>query len=66
MVGRQGRVTGKIGPGLTGEVMIPIRGGVEAFYAYPAITGEEIPVGALIVVMDYHPPRTVYVSSASI
>lgn len=66
MVGRQGRVTGKIGPGLVGEVMIPIRGGVEAFYAYPAAGEEEIPVGSLVVVMDYHPPRTVYVSSASI
>ena len=66
MVGRQGRVTGKIGPGLVGEVMIPIRGGVEAFYAYPAIQGEEIPVGSLVVVMDYHPPRTVYVATASI
>ncbi len=66
MVGRQGRVTGKIGPGLVGEVMIPIRGGVEAFYAYPAVRDEEIPVGSLVVVMDYHPPRTVYVSSTSI
>ncbi|GAB2814907.1 hypothetical protein GCM10027176_19410 [Actinoallomurus bryophytorum] len=66
MVGRQGRVTGRIGPGLVGEVMIPIRGGVEAFYGYSAIQGEEIPVGSLVVVMDYHPPRTVYVSSASI
>lgn len=66
MVGRQGRVTGRIGTGLVGEVMIPIRGGVEAFYAYPAIQGEEIPVGTLVVVMDYHPPRTVYVASASI
>jgi hypothetical protein len=66
VVGRQGRVTGKIGPGLVGEVMIAIRGGVEAFYAYPAIDGEEMAVGSLVVVMDYHPPRTVYVSSASI
>jgi hypothetical protein len=66
VVGRQGRVTGRIGPGLVGEVMIPIRGGVEAFYAYPSIQDEEIAVGALVVVMDYHPPRTVYVSSASI
>lgn len=66
MVGRQGRVTGKIGPGLVGEVMVPIRGGVEAFYGYASIQGEEIPVGTLVVVMDYHPPRTVYVASASI
>ncbi|TMR24713.1 hypothetical protein ETD86_03935 [Nonomuraea turkmeniaca] len=66
MVGRQGRVTGKIGPGLVGEVMIPIRGGVEAFYAHPSVTGEEIPVGAIVVVVDYFPPRTVYVAKALI
>jgi hypothetical protein len=24
-------VTGRIGPGLIGEVMVPVRGGVEAF-----------------------------------
>ncbi|RJL32010.1 hypothetical protein [Bailinhaonella thermotolerans] len=64
MVGRQGRVTGKIGPGLVGEVMIPIRGGVEAFYAHPSLPDEEIPVGAIVVVVDYHPPRTVYVAPA--
>ncbi|MCT9934851.1 hypothetical protein N5079_32060 [Planotetraspora sp. A-T 1434] len=64
MVGRQGRVTGKIGPGLVGEVMVPIRGGVEAFYAYPSVPDEEIAVGALIIVVEYSPPRTVYVARA--
>jgi hypothetical protein len=59
-------VTGKVGPGLVGEVMIPIRGGAEAFYAYPADPQDEIPIGAIIVVIDYHPPRTVYVASTSI
>lgn len=66
MVGKQGRVTGRIGPGLVGEVMIPIRGGVEAFYAHPLDPADEIPVGSIIVVMDYYPPRTVYVAQASI
>jgi hypothetical protein len=64
MVGKQGRVTGKIGPGLVGEVMVPIRGGVEAFYAHPSVPDEEIPVGTIIVVVDYYPPRTVYVARA--
>ncbi|WP_214415528.1 hypothetical protein [Sphaerisporangium fuscum] len=64
MVGRQGRVTGRIGPGLVGEVMVPIRGGVEAFYAYPALPDEEISVGTVIIVVDYSPPRTVYVARA--
>ncbi|HEX6471332.1 MAG TPA: hypothetical protein VF069_19680 [Streptosporangiaceae bacterium] len=66
MVGRQGRVTGKVGPGLVGEVMISIRGGAEAFYAYPVDPDDEIPVGAIVVVIDYHPPRTVYVAPTSI
>lgn len=64
VVGRQGRVTGKIGPGLVGEVMVPIRGGVEAFYAHPSVSDEEISVGSLIVVVEYSPPRTVYVARA--
>lgn len=64
MVGRQGRVTGKIGPGLVGEVMIPVRGGVEAFYAHPVDPRDEIPVGSIIVVIEYLAPRTVYVAPA--
>ena len=63
MVGLQGRVTGRIAPGLVGEVMVKVRGGAEAFMAYAAEVGEEIPLGAIVVVMDYHPPRTVYVAA---
>jgi len=33
MIGSRGRVTGTIGPGLIGEVLLNIRGGTEAFYA---------------------------------
>jgi hypothetical protein len=61
--GRTGRVTGKIGPGLVGEVVIAVRGGSEAFNAYFYVD-EEIPIGTLVVVMEYHEPRTVYVSPA--
>lgn len=63
MIGKQGRVTGKIGPGLVGEVMVEVRGGAEAFYAYPQIPGEEFPVGSLVIVVEYMPPRTVYVAA---
>lgn len=61
MIGKQGRVTGRIAPGLVGEVMIPIRGGSEAFHAYAATPGQEIAKGSLVVVVDHHLPRTVYV-----
>ncbi|WP_019631845.1 hypothetical protein [Actinomadura atramentaria] len=57
-------MTGRIGPGLVGEVMIPVRGGAEAFYAHPVTPGEEFGVGTIVVVVEYHPPRTVYVAQA--
>ncbi len=63
MVGMQGRVTGRIAPGLVGEVMVRVRGGAEAFMAYAADPEEQIPLGAIVVVMDYHAPRTVYVAA---
>ena len=43
--------------------MLPVRGATEAFYAYPA-TNDVIEVGSPIVVVEFDPPRTVYVSPA--
>ena len=62
IVGKVGRVTGGIGPGTVGEVVLPVRGGTEAFYAYAAEKGESIEAGVRIVVLEYEPPRTVVVS----
>lgn len=64
VVGKIGRVTGSVGPGRTGEVMVAVRGGTEAFLAHPAESEESIPAGTRIVVVEYFPPRTVYVSRA--
>jgi hypothetical protein len=64
MIGRQGKVTGRIGPGLVGEVLIPIRGGAEAFFAYAIDPDTQIAVGSLVVVIEYQAPRTVYVAPA--
>ena len=61
MIGKRGRVTGRVGPGLVGEVMISVRGGAEAFYAYPADESSVIEIGAQILVVDFEEPRTVYV-----
>jgi hypothetical protein len=61
VIGTRGRVTGKIGPGLVGEVLIGVRGGVEAFYAYPADPEDIIESGVQILVVDFEAPRTVYV-----
>ncbi|HEX3621517.1 MAG TPA: hypothetical protein VHT97_04300 [Acidimicrobiales bacterium] len=62
MVGKIGRVTGTIGPGQIGEVMIPVRGGSEAFHAYASDAGETMATGSRIVVVEYYPPRTVVVA----
>ncbi len=62
MIGKTGRVTGTIAPGRLGEVMIPVRGGSEAFHAYNADSDETIERGKTVVVVEYHPPRTVVVT----
>lgn len=62
MIGKIGRVTGRIAPKALGEVMIPIRGGSEAFSAYAAETGSTIEKGTRVVVIEYFAPRTVVVT----
>ncbi|MEU8041400.1 hypothetical protein [Streptosporangium sp. NPDC049046] len=64
VVGKHGRVTGRIGPGLVGEVMVEVRGGVEAFYAHPTVPDEEIAPSSIVVVVEFFPPRTIYVARA--
>jgi membrane protein implicated in regulation of membrane protease activity len=63
MVGKRGRVVGRVAPGKVGEVMLPVRGATEAFYAYPA-ADEVLEEGTPVVVVDFDPPRTVYVARA--
>lgn len=63
MVGLMGRVTGTVGPGLVGEVIVRVRGGAEHFLAYPASGTERIERGTMVTVVEYLPPRTVYVAA---
>ena len=62
-VGCYGRVTsaGAIRPGRLGEVMVAIRGGVEAFLAKD-VDGGAIGPYEEVVVVEYEPPRTVLVT----
>jgi hypothetical protein len=62
VVGKIGRVTGRIEPGEVGEVVIPVRGGTEAFHAYAADNDEVITTGTRIVVVEHLPPRSVVVT----
>jgi len=60
VLAKVGRVTGRIEPGSIGEVMLPIRGGSEAFTAY-GVDDAVIKVGTRVIVIDFEPPRTVRV-----
>ena len=60
LIGKTGRVTGRVGPGRIGEVMVPIRGGTEAFHAYSADDQEILP-GTRVLVVEVLPPRTIVV-----
>jgi hypothetical protein len=62
VIGRTGRVTGRIAPGTVGEVTLQIRGGSEAFYGYASARGLIIEKGIKVKVDDYQPPLTVFVS----
>jgi hypothetical protein len=62
-VGKIGRVTGTVGPGRVGEIMLAVRGGTEHFHAYPC-DPKTIAVGTRVVVVEYYPPRTVLVAEA--
>jgi len=62
VIGKVGRLTGAIEPGQMGEVMLPVRGGTEAYYAYAADPTEAIPEGTRVLVIEHEPPRTVIVS----
>ncbi|MCD7445136.1 hypothetical protein K4B79_43965 [Streptomyces lincolnensis] len=64
MVGLMGRVTGTVGPGLVGEVIVRVRGGAEHFLAYPASGKDRIESGTVVMVVEHLPPRTVYVTAA--
>ncbi|MGI8802064.1 MAG: hypothetical protein ACR2KV_07800 [Solirubrobacteraceae bacterium] len=66
VIGKLCRVTGEVCPGHIGEVMMPIRGGIEAFYAEPYDGRETIAVGDECVVVEYQPQlrsRTVLVTA---
>ena len=62
-IGCQGRVTasGAISPGRTGEVMVALDGGVQAFMARDADDGAIDPYEEIVVV-DRIAPRTVLVT----
>jgi hypothetical protein len=44
--------------------MVAVRGGSEAFLAYASIAAECYDIGTLVTIVEYLPPRTVYVAPA--
>ena len=62
LIGKVGTCTGAIAPGEMGEVMVPIRGGWESYYAYASDEADSIPEGSQVLVLERKAPRTVIVS----
>jgi hypothetical protein len=62
LIGKIGHCTSAIEPGEMGEVMIPVRGGSESYYAYATDPADEIPKGSRVLVVDQQVSRTVIVS----
>lgn len=63
LVGKSATVTGKVGPGMVGEVAVHVRGGSESYFARPADGAEVIEKGELVVIVNAAPGRTVYVTA---
>lgn len=61
LTGKIGRVTGMVGPGTVGEVMIAFQGGTSAFLAHPYDESSVFPIGDRVLVMYFEPPQTVFV-----
>ena len=62
LIGKVAQCTQAIEAGEMGEVMVPVRGGSESFYAYAADAADSIPKGSRVLVLEQTAPRTVTVS----
>jgi hypothetical protein len=62
LIGKVAQTTSEIAAGEMGEVMVPIRGGSESYYAYCDDPAETIPRGARVLVLEQQAPRTLIVS----
>ena len=62
LIGKVAQCTSAIEPGQMGEVMVPVRGGSETFYAYSSDAEESIPKGSRVLVLEQMAPRTITVS----
>lgn len=63
LTGKIGRVTGEVGPGTLGEVMLEVRGGTAAYLARPYDGSSVFAVGGRVLVMYLDPPQMVYVEA---
>ncbi len=63
LIGKVGRVTGQVRTDCLGEVTVSIRGGTQAYHARAYDSVSQYELDERVVVVDFQPPLTVYVSS---
>jgi hypothetical protein len=61
LIGKQGRVTGRIAHGTVGEVILSHGQGTNTYHALPADPEASYTVGVIVEVVAFSPPQTVYV-----
>ena len=66
LVGKRATVTGRVGPGTTGEVSVRVRGGTETYFAHPVDGVEVINTGKQVLIVSAAPSRTVYVTAIDV
>jgi hypothetical protein len=64
LVGKRGRVTGRVGPGTVGEVSLSFMGGSYTYLAHPSDGESTYETGTSVLVVDFSAPLTVYVEGA--
>lgn len=62
LIGKPGRMTASATHTRCGEVMLSVRQGTEAYFAFAADHDVIIATGAQVLVVDEGPGRTVYVT----
>jgi hypothetical protein len=66
LIGKSATVTGRVGPGIVGEVAVHVRGGSESYFARPADGSEVIEKGQQVVIVNAAAGRTLYVTALGV
>jgi|GEM_PF-3319531 hypothetical protein len=65
LIGKSCRVTGRVGPGTVGEVILSFDGGTNTYFAKPADGTSTYEQDETVSIVEFSPPQTLYVAKAA-